>query len=179
MFKDQALATLGILICTFIFAADNADSQWWGFLLCAVGFMAYAVSDVSQKKIANSIDWSTALLWRQGSQALLYSLLVIGFFYWQEKTPFLMIVNYGWALFGWIVGISLIVGVIGKALHYQAVKHLPLSRYTLVEQLKPLLVFVDGIVLLNEQASTSQLLSGSVMILLMFWVVWRDQQKAT
>jgi EamA domain-containing membrane protein RarD len=52
-----------------------------------------------------------------------------------------------------------------------------LSRYVILEKFKPLLVFIAGIYILNEDISFEKIIFGLVIILSLSTVMWIDKNK--
>jgi len=175
MSRLQVLCTFLVMLCMVIFSSDSTTNEWLGVLLCCVSYVSYAVSDIAQKKMSRGVPLSRGLFSRQAFQFVLFSLLLLALSASGAVNVDFNEVTVSFV--GWVFLLALIGGVISKSLHYKALAVMPLSRYTIIEQVKPLLIFIGGVVLLNESLPMLQVYCGFIILVCVGIVLIEDKSK--
>lgn len=170
----QILLSVIVLLSTLLFATQASPEHVDGILISAAAFIFYSVSDIFQKKISSVLNWDVAVFHRQFSQFIVYFLLTLVIF---------IVFNidsgesFSLSAILWVLAISLIGGVLSKICHFKAIKDIGLSRYIIVEQLKPVLVFLAGVFLLNENISSWQIFAGIIILTSMIAIFSLDKKE--
>jgi len=163
-----------IMLCTLFFAQNNDSYQVIGIVLCSFSYALFAISQVFEKKVASRVEWTVALTIRQFLQCGLFFIIALIYCY-QNDITYIEEISKG-LIIASIIG-AVLGGVFGKITRYMSLKDTDLSRVLLVEQFKPIIVFIGAFLFLNTDITLWQLSAGIVMIISMIKIQQIDQSS--
>lgn len=170
----QYIASIIVIISTIAFSTETENKEFLGVMLCVISYVLFALSDIAQKRVADKVNWDTALLIRQFVQFIIFNSL-LGIYLLYSNVSLAREVSM--ELLGAALLASLMGAVIGKAAHYLALKEMSLSRVTLIEQLKVLVVFLSSVLIMEQFVSTVQIVAGILMIASILLINYEDYTK--
>ena len=171
MTKLQYLLTSFVLIGSVFLIGDSNDSQVIGLITCSIAYLLFAFSDISQKKIANKVNWNSALVLRQFVQLLFFTSIALTHSH-INNIDILSVINAN--IIFWAFVCSMLGAVLGKITHYKAIQKMDLNRVTLIEQLKSVVVFFIAFLFMEEELTQNQLIAGFVMLISVFFINFLD-----